>query len=307
MTPAMPTLFIVFNPGSGRSARVRGMLEERLHAASLPYHLLHAPRSRDVATVSAKAVELARAQNGVVVAAGGDRTVNGVAQLVLPTQLRFGVLPLGTFNFFARANRIPLELDEAIRVLVQGHIRRMQVGLVNDRAFLVNASLGFYPMVLEDREQFKRRHGRTRWTALLSTLWSVLLRREPRLDLAIVNEGADRLVSASTLFIGNNRLQLERVGIDDAEAIGHGELTAVSVRAVGSWAMLGLLLRGAMARLGDSDRVEAFSFRRLTVSPLAGRRRAATVKVGIDGETVRMPAPLVFQVAPTRLYVVCPP
>jgi hypothetical protein len=70
--------------------------------------------------------------------------------------------------------------------------------------------------------------------------------------------------------------------------------------------MLGLLVRGAIARLGDSDRVDAFSFRRLTVSPLAGRRRASAVKVGIDGEIARLRTPLVFQVAPTRLYLVSP-
>ena len=47
----------------------------------------------------------------------------------------------------------------------------MQVGLVNDRVFLVNASLGLYAKLLEDREAFKAQYGRHRWVAF----WSGLL------------------------------------------------------------------------------------------------------------------------------------
>ena len=50
----------------------------------------------------------------------------------------------------------------------------MQVGLLNDRPFLVNASLGLYPQLLEDREAFKQKFGRSRLVALWSGLVTLM-------------------------------------------------------------------------------------------------------------------------------------
>jgi diacylglycerol kinase family enzyme len=55
------------------------------------------------------------------------------------------VLPQGTFNYFSRTHGIPLDTTDATRALLAGMIRPVQVGLLNDRVFLVNASLGLYP------------------------------------------------------------------------------------------------------------------------------------------------------------------
>lgn len=299
-------VFIVFNMGSGRRdprAALRA-LEQELRAAGRTFEVLKVSRGADLPAAAARAVKLAAGAGDAVVAAGGDGTVNGVAQAVLPTELRFGVVPLGTFNYFARAHGIPFETAQAARVLVAGCVRPVQAGLVNGRAFLVNASVGFYPLLLEDREAYKRQYGRTRWVALASALASLMLRRQPRLLLKIERPGDGGLFCASTLFVGNNLLQLERVGIPQASAVARGELAAVCVQAQAAWALLGLALRGAAGRLGNAASIESFSFREMEVA-LPRARRA--VKVATDGESTRMSAPLVLRVAPEPLRLLCPP
>lgn len=307
MTVAAP-LFIVFNMGSGRRDRQAALrvVKEELAAERRAFEVLKVTRGAELPAAAARAVQLANAAAGAVVAAGGDGTINSVAQAVLPAGLPFGVVPLGTFNYFARAHGIPLDTAQAMRVLLAGRERPVQAGLVNERTFLVNASLGFYPLLLEDREAFKRQYGRARWVALLSALASLMLRRQPRLLLKIESPSDGRLLSASTLFVGNNFMQLERVGIPQASAIATGELVAVCVRPQGAWALLGLALRGAAGRLGNAGGIESFSFREMEVALPAAARRGA-IRVATDGESTRMSAPLRFRVAPARLRLLGPP
>ncbi len=179
----------------------------------------------------------------------------------------------------------------------------VQVGQVNGRLFLVNASLGLYPQLLEDREAWKQQFGRSRLVAFVSGMASLLQTRS-QLQLQIESAGQMAALRTPTLFVGNNHLQLTRVGIaeKDANAVVNGQLAGVVVRPIGTLALFGLLLRGLLGRLGDADNIHSFSFRRLTVTP-RGRRR---VKVATDGEVSWMEAPLVFEVSAEALLLMVP-
>ena len=105
-----------------------------------------------------------------------------------------------------------------------------------------------------------------------------------------------------TLFVGNNRLQLEQVGLREAPSLNDGCIAAVMLRPIGSFAMLGLLFRGAFGRLGEADTVESFKFHRMIVTPRPSRK-GRKVKVAFDGEVSHMRAPLDFRVAPKPLFL----
>jgi diacylglycerol kinase family enzyme len=247
-----------------------------------------------------RAVEQAQQQQGVVVA-GGDGTINAVAQVVLTSGRPFGVLPQGTFNYFSRTHGIPLDTAAATRALLDAVVQPVQVGLLNDRVFLVNASLGLYPKLLEEREAYKQQFGRHRLVAVWAGV--VTLQRAQRpLRLRLEHAGEVRVMRTSTLVVGNNPLQLQQLGLPEARAVQQGQLAAIAVRPVGPLAMVGLLLRGALGRLGDADHVVNFACERLTAWPY-GRRR---LKVAMDGEVAWLDAPLVFRVAPHPLPLLVP-
>lgn len=181
----------------------------------------------------------------------------------------------------------------------------MQAGLVNDRVFLVNASVGLYPRLLEEREGWKRRFGRSRLVALGAGL-ATLLRGYRSLRLQLEVQGRTQQLRTPTLFVGNNALQLEQLGFPEARSVERGALAAVLLRPVGRLAMLGLILRGAFGQLGDADQVLNFAFVRLTAHlgwPPTRRR----VLVATDGEVLRLPLPLRFRVAPEPLWLIRPP
>jgi diacylglycerol kinase family enzyme len=83
-----------------------------------------------------------------IVAAGGDGTVASVASRLVDTERHLGILPLGTFNYVARNLGIPTALSDAVQVLAEGRERTIDVGDVNGRVFLNNASLGAYVAIL---------------------------------------------------------------------------------------------------------------------------------------------------------------
>ena len=306
-------LFIVINAGSGHDdARLRQQLiRDHLSQAGRSHELLLVERGQSVAEVARRAVERARQREGVVVAAGGDGTINAVAQQVLGSGCAFGVLPQGTFNYFGREHGIPEDTTAALQVLLAGHVAPVQVGLVNERVFLVNASLGLYPQLLEERESFKARFGRSRGVAMLAGLRSLLHAHRP-LQLRVAWCAADSGRAAAevslrtpTLFVGNNRLQLEQIGIAEAPALARGQLVGIVLKPVGGLAMLWLALRGAVGRLGEAERVSSGAFVRMTVRRGRGLGRHR-IKVATDGEVAWMHPPLEFSAAPAALWLIQP-
>jgi diacylglycerol kinase family enzyme len=310
MVAAGAPLIVVFNvaAGRGQADAVRTTLQQGCAQAGRELQLLEVQDPRQLLAIARQAVARATQCGGVVVAAGGDGTINAVAQATLGSGCAFGVLPQGTFNYFARTHGIPADTAEALQVLLAGHRQPAQVGLVGDRVFLVNASLGLYPQLLEDREAWKRQFGRSRLVAFGAGM-ATLLRGHRSLRLRVQAQGSERELRTPTLFVGNNVLQLEQLGFAEAEAIDSGQLAAIALRPVGLLKMLRLLLRGAIGRLGEADELIHVAARELTVR--RGRRLgtpgAGRIKVATDGEVGWMRLPLSFRVAAQTLDLVRPP
>jgi diacylglycerol kinase family enzyme len=299
-------LHIVFNLGSGAgdAERAHAAIQQACAEAGREFHLISINDPGQLPARAREAVQRAQQADGVVVAAGGDGTLNAVAQAVLGSGCAFGVLPQGTFNYFGRTHGIPADTALAMQVLLHAPVMPVQVGRVNDRVFLVNASLGLYPKLLEEREGWKQQFGRSRVVAFGAGL-ATLLGGYRSLRLRIEVEGRVRDVRTPTLFVGNNALQMEQLGFPLAQAIDHGALAAIMLRPVGRLAMLALVLRGAFGRLGDADQLLSLACVQLTVRP-ARRFGTRPVKVATDGEIVWLPLPLQFAVAPEPLWLIRP-
>lgn len=261
----------------------------------------------ELARVAREGAAKAAADGSAVVAVGGDGTINTVAQAAHASGCAMGVIPQGTFNYFAREHGVPSEIAMALHWLLDAHPEPVQVSAINDRIFLVNASLGLYPDVLQDRERWTARFGRSRLVALGAGV-ATLLRAQDDLRLSIEWDGKIRKVRTLTLVAGNNRLQLEKLGLvnpgGDAEGRGptDGHITVVILKPIGTLAMVRLVLRGAMGKLGDAGGVEHFVCQNLVVEPTLalGRRR---VKVAFDGEVEWMRSPLAIRVLPKPLWL----
>ena len=302
---AQGPVYVVVNAGSGRAAAEAKVasLREVLSAAGRPFEVLVAKDGKRLAAVASRAVQLAKENDGILVVAGGDGTINGVGQVALQHELPIGIVPEGTFNYLSRAHGIPQERAEALRAILDGTVKPVQAGLVNDKVFFVNASVGLYPQLLEDREAYKRRFGRSRLVAVWSALMTLLYQRL-QLEIDLDADGEHRHLRTPTLFVGNNRLQLEQVGIDEASALDRGRLVAITAQPLGILSSLRLMLRGFLGKLGDDPEVSSFAFEQMSVVGRRGRR--PRVKVATDGEIGFLPTPLVFRPSPHALQLIVP-
>ncbi len=308
------------NGGSGRHDEddTWQTIETAMQAAGRPYRIFVIEDVSQIQATVQQAVDAAQEQGAVVVAVGGDGTINAVANIVLGSGCIFGALPQGTFNYFGRTHGIPEEIEESLQDLLHGEPKPVQVGEVNGHIFLVNASVGLYPELLEDRESFKQKYGRSRLVAIWAAIATVFGRHR-QLHLTLEQDGTRTTMRTTTLFVGNNRLQLEQVGMPQAEAVVQGQLAAIAVRPVGKLAMLWLGACGALGRLGDAGNVVGFSFRSLTVATRsklvnAGttaaqkstgkKRQGRQIKLAADGEIMWLETPLEFRVAPEPLLVI---
>ena len=303
--PAAPLLFVI-NAASGALdlEAKRAVIESALAAQGRKGELLTC-QPADLPGVAVEAAAAAVARHTAVIAVGGDGSLNAVAQAAHAAGCAMGVIPYGTFNYFARTHGIPTEPDAAARQLLAARPVPVQVGAINERIFLVNASLGIYPELLREREAFKARFGRSRWVAFLAGC-ATLLRAQRRLRLHIEMGSTIRDVQTLTLFIGNNRLQLQQFGAEPADSMpgtpGHGSLAALMLRPIGTLSMLGLMLHGAMGRLGEAAGVDGFEFQHMVVRPTLAPGRKEVV-VAFDGEVARMRAPIDIRVLDQPLYL----
>ena len=237
---------------------------------------------------------------GVVVAAGGDGTLNAVAAQLMGTDIPMGIFPLGTFNYVARLLNIPLDLLKAAETIATGKIREVHVAQINDHIYLNNASLGLYPLFIQKRELYNRRLGRFALNAYTSGL-DVLIRDRKELKLEIEVDGKQYPVKTPLIFFGNNQLQLAEMNLRIAEAAEKGKVAGIVVAKSDKRTLFKILWQLIKGNLDKAPDVYSFSGDEVEVH---SKRKKLTV--ALDGEIVEMQPPLKISVRKNALKILVP-
>jgi YegS/Rv2252/BmrU family lipid kinase len=104
-----------------------------------------------------KTAEAVREGCDVVVAVGGDGTVNEVVNGLDGISVVMGVIPAGSGNDFSRTLRIPQDFEGALDCILKGRTRTVDVGTVNGKRFVNVASIGFDTQVVMETNRIKKR------------------------------------------------------------------------------------------------------------------------------------------------------
>ena len=232
---------------------------------------------------------------------GGDGTVSAAAGCLVGTDIPLGVLPLGTFNHFARDLGLPLPLEEAVAALAQGHTRAVDVGDVNGRIFINNCSLGSYPEAVRERDALRRARGSAKWFAMLLATVKVF-RRLRRLRLRIETPGETLALRTPFLFVGNNAYTGHVFDHSLRKRLDDGRLWIYTTRAHRRLTLLRLAWQSFVHRIDAADALEAHSVTEATVVP----ESAQAVPIAADGELLDLRPPLRFRIRPQALRVLAP-
>lgn len=233
------------------------------------------------------------------IAAGGDGTVHHVTQAVVHSEATLAVLPLGTYNHFARDLGIPLDWREALEVALTGASRQIDAGRVNDHFFVNNVSIGLYPELVAKREERGRDY--PRWKARLFAFYATL-RKYPHVMLTVETEHRHEVLRTHVFMVSNNRYELESIGIEAARhMMTEGRLSVYWLGHTSRWRLTKFVARYAAGRVHTIP--EFHSFRTIRMRVQSSRPR---LKVGIDGEVYTLTTPLVITAVPQSLLVRVP-
>lgn len=297
------SITIIINSASGHTEKdelLAGILD-RLATSGFTASAVKIGKGENVEDKAKAAVLKAKETDGIIVAAGGDGTINSVAALCYEHGVTMGVLPLGTYNYFARELKIPLAIDDAVTILINGQEKLVSIGLIQDRVFLVNASIGLYTDIIDTRERYKAKVGRYRFVALVATVVA-LFKADKRLTVKIKTPEEEINQRVIALFIGNNELQLENIGLSADEKISPDALSIVVVKGMTLWQKCRLLFWAMFRNVRVEERVDHYSATDFTVQTKKKR-----IKAVLDGEIMRFTSPLKFQARPRALKVLVPP
>lgn len=190
---------LIYNPGAGKAEGTSLRLEQvtrclQAHGFTVKVAVAH-PNTRGTA-IARKA---ARAGYRLVVAFGGDGTIEAVARGLVKTKTRLGILPDGTYNNLAKSLGIPQDLETACALLENGACRRIDVGQIKTKqhgkyAFLELAAVGLVATLYPDVKRLPK----GQWTELAGAIEKLALYPAHQVDVRL---GSNRHVRAQTMLV----------------------------------------------------------------------------------------------------------
>ena len=135
-------IIFILNPISGTvsKAGIPGLIEERLDKEKFDCRIAETKYAGHATELAQQA---ARQGIDIVVAVGGDGTVNEVGRALVNTKTAMGILPCGSGNGLARHLNLPMNLKKCIDILNDCDIHTLDYGLINRHPFFCTCGMGF--------------------------------------------------------------------------------------------------------------------------------------------------------------------
>jgi diacylglycerol kinase (ATP) len=293
---------LIFNPNAGAKLGVStnpaspDAARAALDAAQVPYDSWPTERPGHATELARQAVAEGRP---LVVAAGGDGTVNEVAQGLAGSEVALGVMPLGSVMNVARTLHIPRDLGEAAALIAEGQTLDMDLGRASSGAgstyFLEAAGVGLDAALFRYFNRLER--GAPRLPVLRAGWNFVRGLGQPRLLLEI--DGRPRRVRAPMITVANSPFLGAAYAIAPEAVIDDGWLDVVLFHRLSALHVMVYLLLVAGGRPFPRPRgVESLRARRIDV-----RTVRRSLPAHADGELLGQ-TPVAFDVVPHALRVV---
>ncbi len=285
---------LILNPTAGTRSKhgVSEYVTQRLGTSGIAVRTMITSGQGDACLFAHRA-----AADGVdiVIAAGGDGTVNEAASGLIHTSTALGIIPLGSGNGLARSLSIPADLRFATTVIETGHLRTCDCGIVNGKDFFCTFGVGF-DAEISQKFALEKRRGRSSY--IKNILLEVLKYNPQSYGLAIdgntLVEKALLIAVCNAHQYGNNAYIAPHAEIDD----GLLDVTVIHEGTLVENAMIGIdLFTGYLNR---NTLIQCFRGRQVTIS------RLKEGAVHIDGEPMLMGSKLEISCSPGALRIITP-
>lgn len=310
MPQGIDDALLIYNLTSGRRRRRRFAEIERavriLDDAGITTEL--AP-TKGPGTATAIARLAVKQRRGMVIACGGDGTINEIVNGLAGSPVPMALLPAGTANILAKELRVPWDIPHAARLIPDGVIRRIALGIANPsdesrsetvpregRYFLCVAGAGPDGAIVEAVHE-----GLKKSTGILA-YWAEGLRQLIRYDfpeMRVRSAGQERLVTI--LVVGRTVNYGGPFKITTGASLFEDSFEMLTNSAKSRLRYLKCLPALWLGKLRDVEGIEAWKATEVLCEPIGGQ----AVYAQVDGEPIGR-LPLTFRIVPDALSIVTP-
>lgn len=293
--PADAPVIAFINSGAGSAEAARKALESA-DAFDI--------RETDADTMAQAIRETVDSGAKRVLVCGGDGTIASAAHALAGTGVELAVLPGGTLNHFARDHHIPVDLAEALAAARGEEFTEIDVGCVGDKLFLNTFSVGMYVGYVRTRDRLEKRLG-YRLASVIAVLRTFIRMYTMSVELEV--EGKVRRYKTALVFVGVGERELKAPKLGARIEGGRHGLHVIIVTGRRRARLVAMAMAAAargVEHAAEGPELDSFIVERCTIH-LASR----SAPVAVDGEIMRLPAPLELRVERNALKVVaarCP-
>lgn len=288
----MKKILFIINPLAGvdRIKSLRQHLTENLDQNSFEYSIHYTEYAKHGTAIARKA-----AKNGIdiVVAVGGDGSVNDVINGIYGTETIFGIIPKGSGNGLARSLEIPVDEVKAIQRLNRLNIQTIDLGEADGNLFASNAGVGFDTVVTQKFRSSKKRGLIAYLKIILSSIWSYKIK-----DWEVEIDGQKPFLTRSFMLTAANAKQLGYGFKIAPEAdLSDGYFHFVNVRKFPIPMAASIAFRAFMGTTQKSHYVKTQLAREIRIS----HPKLHTLQ--LDGEAIPCKNSIQIKILPNRLKV----
>jgi diacylglycerol kinase family enzyme len=248
-----------------------------------------------------KALHAARdTEADAVIVGGGDGTVASAATALAGRERPLGILPLGTFNLAARDVGMPLDWQEAAKLLVTAPVAEMDLLEVDGRLYMCVVVLGFYPSLAIGQKEY---HGS--WLVkTMRTLWQTLRSAAtyPPLHLRLSDGMSVKSYRTRLAMLANNDYEDIFGVIPKRRSLDAGYFTAYISNHHSRFQLIKACLTWIAGRWKQDSEISMFRTTELEIDV----RRKRRLSVMMDGELSRIDLPFTVKLKPKALRVIAP-
>jgi diacylglycerol kinase (ATP) len=284
----------IINPISGGKTKkdIPTLIERHLAKEKYSYELAYTKTASHAQELCLEAIDLGF---DMVVAAGGDGTLNLVASSLVQTNIPLGIIPLGSGNGFARAMNIPLKTANAIHLLNEGIIKKIDTGSANEICFINVCGFGFDAHVSS-----KFAEAGTRGLKTYAKISLNELRAYKNNTFELHFNGSKRKEKAFILAVCNGPQYGNNAHIAPNAKFDDGSFDITILKEVNWLNAFGITKDLFLGKLNQSKQVETLTCRNIEII------QPEPNWVNIDGEPIWMEKQISIQMKPQSLSIIVP-
>ncbi|MBP6413058.1 MAG: diacylglycerol kinase family lipid kinase [Bacteroidia bacterium] len=287
------SICFIINPisGTGKQKQVEQLLSEVSISERFSYDIVYTQKPHHATELSKAAVDK---NYDIVVAVGGDGSVNEVSKGLLHSSTKLGILPCGSGNGFARHLSIPMDLKAALDVILNGNSQLVDSGEINGHHFINIAGIGFDAHIAHLFSNFGKRGFLAYIQLVLKEFFKYKMQSyELKIDVEGFMQKAFLLSFANGSQFGNNAFISPNSKIND----GSGELCILQKIPLLHIPYFAYLLFSKKAH--KSRFIQHLPFKKLEVKSGSG-------KIHLDGEAFELDREFTVTILPNSLQVLIP-